>query len=165
MIGKLTSLGLVAMLGISAAAPVAVAKSGGKNIVEVAQENGNFGTLIAAAKAAGIVGALTAPGGKTVFAPTDAAFAKLPKGTVESLLKPENKKKLTAILTYHVVGKQILAKDIPAGSTHVKTLNGASLTVTKKGGKVTVNSSNVTTADVKASNGVIHVIDTVLLPK
>jgi uncharacterized surface protein with fasciclin (FAS1) repeats len=154
-----SAVALAALFGF-AAAPMAQAK----NIVEVAAENGNFNTLLAAAKAAGLAGALSAPGKKTVFAPTDAAFAKLPKGTVESLLKPENKAKLKAILTYHVVGKQILAKDIPAGATHVKTLNGASVNVVKKGG-VKVNAATVTTADVKADNGVIHVIDTVLLPK
>lgn len=136
-----------------------------KNIVEVAQGTGDFNTLIAAAKAAGLAGALTAPGKKTVFAPTDAAFSKLPKGTVESLLKPENKAKLKAILTYHVVGKQILAKDIPAGATHVKTLNGGSVNVVKKRSGVSVNGVSVTQADVKADNGVIHVIDKVLLPK
>lgn len=159
MLRKLSMIGLVAVLA-TAAAPLAHAK----NLVEVAQENGNFTTLIAAVKAAGLADALTAPGKKSVFAPTDAAFKKLPKGTVENLLKPENKKKLAAILTYHVVGKEILAKDIKTGSTHVKTLNGASLNVTKKVG-VSVNSAKVTTADVKASNGVIHVIDKVLLPK
>jgi uncharacterized surface protein with fasciclin (FAS1) repeats len=156
---SLKAAAIAALLGL-AAVPAAQAK----NIVEVAQDNGNFNTLLAAAKAAGLAGTLSAPGKKTVFAPTDAAFAKLPKGTVEDLLKPKNKSKLKAILAYHVVGKQILAKDIPAGATHVKTLNGASVNVVKKGG-VRVNSANVTTADVKASNGVIHVIDTVLLPK
>jgi uncharacterized surface protein with fasciclin (FAS1) repeats len=160
MISRLSTLVALAFASTIAFAPAAYAK----NIVEVAQENGNFNTLIAAAKAAGLAGALTAPGKKTVFAPTDAAFAKLPKGTVENLLKPANKAKLKAILAYHVVGKQILAKDIPAGATHVKTLNGASVNVVKKGG-VMVNAANVTTADVKASNGVIHVIDKVLLPK
>jgi uncharacterized surface protein with fasciclin (FAS1) repeats len=160
MSNRICALVALAFASTFAFAPVASAK----NIVEVAQENGNFNTLIAAAKAAGLAGALTAPGKKTVFAPTDAAFAKLPKGTVESLLKPENKAKLKAILAYHVVGKQILAKDIPAGATHVKTLNGASVNVVKKGG-VMVNAATVTTADVKASNGVIHVIDKVLLPK
>jgi uncharacterized surface protein with fasciclin (FAS1) repeats len=134
------------------------------NIVEVAQGAGQFNTLIAAAKAAGLAGALSAPGAKTVFAPTDAAFAKLPKGTVENLLKPANKAKLKAILTYHVVGgKTLLAKDIPAGSTHVRALSGGQLTVKKHGG-VTVNGATVIKADVKADNGVIHVIDKVLLP-
>ncbi len=135
------------------------------NIVEVAQSAGQFNTLIAAAKAAGLAGALSAPGAKTVFAPTDAAFAKLPKGTVEGLLKPANKSKLRAILSYHVVnGKTLLAKDIPTGSTHVRALSGGQLTVKKHGG-VTVNGAKVVKADVKADNGVIHVIDKVLLPR
>lgn len=134
------------------------------NIVEVAQGAGQFNTLIAAAKAAGLAGALSAPGAKTVFAPTDAAFAKLPKGTVENLLKPANKAKLRAILSYHVVnGKTLLAKDIPAGATHVRALSGGQLTVKKHSG-VTVNGAKVVKADVKADNGVIHVIDKVLLP-
>jgi uncharacterized surface protein with fasciclin (FAS1) repeats len=142
---------------------VAGSSAHAKNIVEVAQDNGSFGTLLTAAKAAGLAGALSGPGKKTLFAPTDEAFARLPKGTVANLLKPQNKAKLKAILLYHVVGKQILAKDIPAGPTHVKTLNGGSLNVRKASG-VRVNSSTVTAADVKADNGVIHVINRVLLP-
>jgi uncharacterized surface protein with fasciclin (FAS1) repeats len=149
-------------LSIGVAATTSSARA--DNIVEVAQGAGQFNTLVAAAKAAGLAGALSAPGAKTVFAPTDAAFAKLPKGTVENLLKPQNKAKLRAILSYHVVGgKTLLAKDIPAGSTHVRTLNGQQLTVKKHGG-VSVNGSKVVKADVKADNGVIHVIDKVLLP-
>jgi uncharacterized surface protein with fasciclin (FAS1) repeats len=140
-----------AALAVTFAAIKTVPAAHAANIVEVAQGAGQFNTLIAAAKAAGLAGALSAPGAKTVFAPTDAAFAKLPKGTVEGLLKPQNKAKLRAILSYHVVGgKTILAKDIPGGSTQVPTLNGQKLTV-KKGAGVTVN-------------GVIHVIDKVLLP-
>ncbi len=137
-----------------------------QNIVEVAASTGQFNTLIAAAKAAGLADALAAPGAKTVFAPTDAAFGKLPKGTVATLLKPENKDKLGAILKYHVVaGSAIFAKDIKVGATHVTTLNGKQIAVKKGVGGVTVNAAKVVKADVKASNGVIHVIDKVLLPK
>lgn len=132
-------------------------------IVEIAVEAGNFTTLVTALKAAGLVDALRAPGPFTVFAPTDAAFAKLPPGTFETLLAdPE---KLASILTYHVVPGRVLAGDIVRGKgARPATLNGQSLAVSVRGGKVFVNSSQVTTADITASNGVIHVIDTVLLP-
>jgi uncharacterized surface protein with fasciclin (FAS1) repeats len=161
MTARFTTMAAVAALAI---ASLAAAPARADNIVEVAQGAGQFNTLIAAAKAAGLAGALSAPGAKTVFAPTDAAFAKLPKGTVENLLKPANKAKLKSILAYHVVnGKTLLAKDIPAGSTHVRSLNGQQLAV-KKGTGVTVNGVKVVKADVKADNGVIHVIDKVLLP-
>jgi uncharacterized surface protein with fasciclin (FAS1) repeats len=133
-------------------------------IVQEAAKAGQFNTLIAAAKAAGLAGVLSAPGNYTVFAPTDAAFAKLPPGTVKDLLKPKNRGKLKAILLYHVVGSRILAKDIPHGVTHVKTLQGKSLRVRKGLLGVRVNKSRVVATDVKASNGVIHVIDSVLLP-
>jgi uncharacterized surface protein with fasciclin (FAS1) repeats len=133
------------------------------NIVETAQGAGQFNTLIAAAKAAGLAPTLSSKGPFTVFAPTDAAFAELPKGTVENLLKPENKRKLAAILKYHVVAGEIDSSDIKPGRTHVKTVNGKSVSVRKHGG-VSVNGAKVVTADVKASNGVIHVIDKVLLP-
>jgi uncharacterized surface protein with fasciclin (FAS1) repeats len=135
-----------------------------RSIAEVAASTGQFNTLLAAAKAAGLAGALSRPGHYTVFAPTDAAFAKLPAGTVQSLLKPQNKRKLQALLKYHVVGRKIRASQIPFGRTHVGTLNGQSLSVRKHGG-VRVNQSNVVTADVRASNGVIHVIDKVLIPR
>lgn len=133
------------------------------NIVGTAQNAGQFNTLIAAAKAAGLAPTLSGKGPFTVFAPTDAAFAKLPKGTVESLLKPANKHKLASILKYHVVAGEIEASDIKAGRSHVKTVNGQSLTVRKHGG-VRVNNAKVISADVQADNGVIHVIDKVLLP-
>ena len=152
-------------IAIVAVGFISVSTAQAKTIVEVAQGAGQFNTLIAAAKAAGLAGALSAPGAKTVFAPTDAAFAKLPKGTVESLLKPANKAKLRAILAYHVVGgTTIRAKDIKVGSTRVDTLNGQQLTVRKHGG-VSVNGAKVVQADVGADNGVIHVINKVLLPK
>jgi uncharacterized surface protein with fasciclin (FAS1) repeats len=150
----------VAAAGLLAASAVT---ANAANIVQVAKGAGQFNTLLTAAKAAGLVPALTGKGPYTVFAPTDAAFAKLPKGTVENLLKPKNKHKLAAILKYHVVAGEIEAGDIKPGRTHVKTLNGRSLTVRKHGG-VKVNGARVVTADVDASNGVIHVINRVLLP-
>jgi transforming growth factor-beta-induced protein len=154
-----------AVLVIACATALSTPSAQAQNIVEVASSAGQFKTLLAAAKAAGLADALAAPGPKTVFAPTDAAFAKLPKGTVATLLKPANKDKLGAILKYHVVaGSTIYAKDIKVGATHVTTLNGKQIAVKKNGG-VSVNTAKVVKADVKASNGVIHVIDKVLLPK
>jgi len=134
------------------------------NIVEVAVANGSFKTLVAAVKAAGLVDTLSGKGPFTVFAPTDAAFAKLPAGTVETLLKPENKSALVKVLTYHVVAGKVEAKDIKDGSVLVKTVDGGSIKVTKSAKGVVIDNSKVVAADVKASNGVIHVIDTVLLP-
>jgi len=134
-----------------------------KDIVDTAVAAGNFKTLAAALKAAGLVDTLKGAGPFTVFAPTDEAFAKLPAGTVEDLLKPENKEKLVAILTYHVVPAKAMAKDV-AGMTTAKTVNGKELKLKVDGGKVMVDKATVTTADVEASNGVIHVIDAVLLP-
>ena len=154
-----TSKTIIAALMLAASS---IAASAG-NIVETAQGAGQFNTLIAAAKAAGLAPTLSGKGPFTVFAPTDEAFAKLPKGTVENLLKPENKSKLAAILKYHVVAGEIDAADIKPGRSHVTTVNGKSVTVRKHGG-VSVNGAHVVTADVKASNGVIHVIDKVLLP-
>lgn len=151
-------------LALIAAVTVSAASSMAGTIVQEAQKAGQFNTLIAAAKAAGLAGVLSSPGHYTVFAPTDAAFAKLPKGTVEELLKPKNRHKLKAILLYHVVGKTVYSKNIPHGRTHVKTLNGKSLRVKRTGHGVRVNRARVIAADVKASNGVIHVIDRVLLP-
>lgn len=138
-------------------------KPAAKDIVDTAVAAGSFNTLVAAVKAAGLVDALKAPGPLTVFAPTDAAFAKLPKGTVENLLKPENKAQLTAILTYHVVAGKIAGADAAKGAT-AKTLQGATVTASGKGGVVKINDATVAKADVEASNGVIHVIDTVLMP-
>ena len=132
------------------------------DIVDVAAGNKSFGTLVAAVKAAGLVDTLKGKGPYTVFAPTDKAFSKLPKGTVESLLKPENRKKLVSILTYHVVPGKVLAKDVKSG--RVKTANGSSLDVRVSRGGVTVNKAKVVATDVMASNGVIHVIDSVIIP-
>jgi uncharacterized surface protein with fasciclin (FAS1) repeats len=134
------------------------------DIVDVAVGAGSFKTLAAALQAAGLVDALKGQGPFTVFAPTDAAFAALPKGTVENLLKPENKAQLTKVLTYHVVPGRILAADLAGKTAHPKTLQGQALRVDGRQG-VSVDNARVTAADVTASNGVIHVIDRVLLPK
>lgn len=131
-------------------------------LVDVASANGSFKTLTAALKAAGLVDTLKGAGPFTVFAPTDAAFAKLPKGTVETLLKPENKARLVKILTYHVVSGEVLSTTLKSGK--VKTVEGDSVNVSVQKSGVTINKSKVTAVDVKASNGVIHVIDTVLMP-
>jgi transforming growth factor-beta-induced protein len=134
-----------------------------KDIVDTAVAAGNFKTLAAALQAAGLIDTLKGTGPFTVFAPTDEAFAKLPAGTVEDLLKPENKQKLAAILKYHVVPAKAMAKDV-AGMSSAKTVNGKELKLKADGGKVTINEAVVTKADIETSNGVIHVIDTVLLP-
>lgn len=134
-----------------------------KTIVAVATEAGQFKTLVAAVKAAGLVDTLNGKGPFTVFAPTDEAFAKLPKGTVEDLLKPENKAKLAGILTYHVVAGKVMAADV--STKMVKTVNGKELSLKVTDGKVTVDKANVVKTDIEADNGVIHVIDSVLMPK
>lgn len=133
------------------------------DIVDTAVAAGQFNTLAAALKAAGLVDTLKGKGPFTVFAPTDEAFAKLPKGTVEDLLKPENKDKLTAILTYHVVAAKIMAADVKDGTT-CKTVNGKNLIASVKEGKVMIGNATIAKVDIAATNGVIHVIDTVLLP-
>ena len=130
-------------------------------IVEVAQGNADFSTLVAAITAAGLGDALSGEGPFTVFAPTNAAFEALPEGLLEKLLLPENKEVLTKILTYHVVPSKVMAADVAAGD--VATLEGSTFAITTEGG-VKVNASNVTATDVAASNGVIHVIDAVLVP-
>lgn len=135
-----------------------------KDIVDNAVNSNEHTTLVAAVKAAGLVETLKGPGPFTVFAPTNAAFEKLPEGTVESLLLPENKAKLTSILTYHVVPGALKAEDLEDGQT-LTTVQGETLTVSKKGGVVMINGATVTTPDVVSSNGVTHVIDTVLLPQ
>ena len=135
------------------------------NIVETAVAAGQFKTLAAALEAAGLIDALTGEGPFTVFAPTDEAFAKLPAGTVETLLKPENKEKLKSILLYHVVSGNVTAKQVmKLNGRMVKTLEGGSIKVSTMQG-VKVNDVSVTKTDIQASNGVIHVIDSVLLPK
>lgn len=135
-----------------------------KNIVEVAASNGSFNTLVAAVKAAGLVETLSGKGPFTVLAPTDAAFAKLPAGTLENLLKPENKQQLIDILTYHVVPGVAAYSDQVVKMTEVPTVLGSTVPVVAKGGTVKLGAATVVAADVEASNGVIHVIDTVLLP-
>ncbi len=133
-----------------------------QTIVEVASGNKSFTTLVKALKAAGLVETLSGKGPFTVFAPTDNAFAAVPKDTLASLLKPENKAKLVKVLTYHVVSGKVLAKDVKAGA--VKTVEGNTVAIKTDGGKVMINDANVTQTDIKASNGVIHVIDKVILP-
>jgi uncharacterized surface protein with fasciclin (FAS1) repeats len=135
-----------------------------KDIVETAVAAGQFKTLAAALQAAGLVDTLKGKGPFTVFAPTDAAFAKLPAGTVEDLVKPENKQKLIAILTYHVVAGRVTSAQVVKMDS-AKTLNGQDVSIHSDMGKVMINDATVTQADIECSNGVIHVIDTVLMPK
>ena len=134
-----------------------------KDIVDTAVAAGSFKTLAAALTAAGLVDTLKGKGPFTVFAPTDEAFAKLPAGTVENLLKPENKAQLIAILTYHVVPGAVMAAQVTS-MKEAKTVNGQSVAISVMGGGVMVGKAHVTKTDIKASNGVIHVIDTVMLP-
>ena len=142
---------------------VSAANAMSKDIVDTAAGAGQFNTLVAAVKAAGLVDTLKGDGPFTVFAPTDEAFAKLPDGTVEDLLKPENKDKLVAILTYHVVPGKIMSGDIDGRETEVKTVQGGMLDVNAKDG-VMVDNAKVVKADIGATNGVIHIIDTVVMP-
>jgi uncharacterized surface protein with fasciclin (FAS1) repeats len=159
----LTRFRLMAALACAAAvfvaAPVRADDPG--TIVQIASGAPNFKPLVAAVKAAGLVDTLNGKGPFTVFAPTDAAFAKLPAGTLDSLLKPENKDKLKAILLYHVVAGKVLSTDLKAGN--VKTVEGQDVKIDLKDG-VHVNDAKVVKADIAASNGVIHVIDAVLIP-
>ena len=133
------------------------------DIVDVAAGAGSFNTLVAAVKAAGLVDALKGDGPLTVFAPTDAAFAALPAGTLDSLLKPENKDQLAAILLYHVVSGKVMSSDL-SGTINAETLQGETIEIVASSAGVTVNGANVAKADVAASNCVMHVIDAVLLP-
>ena len=135
-----------------------------KTIVENAVNIEGFGTLVAAVKAAGLVDVLSGKGPYTVFAPTDEAFKKLPKGTLEDLLKPENKEKLIAILKYHVVPGKVMAKDV-VKLTEAKTAEGSKVKIKVNDGAVMVNKAKVVKTDVNCLNGVIHVIDTVIIPK
>jgi len=156
----LTGLAVAALM----VAPLSAARAESKDIVDVAAGAGSFNTLVTAVKAAGLVETLKGKGPFTVFAPTDEAFAKLPKGTVENLLRPENKAKLAKILTYHVVPGKIMSGDVKGENTSVKSVEGGELMVDATKG-VKINYAKVVTADVAASNGVIHSIDTVLMPK
>jgi uncharacterized surface protein with fasciclin (FAS1) repeats len=133
-----------------------------QTVVEIAAADPDFSTLVAAVKAAGLAETLSSEGPFTVFAPTNAAFAKLPAGTVENLLKPENKDQLVAILTYHVVPGSVMAADVVA-LTSAPTVNGTALKVDASDG-VKINDATVTATDIKGSNGVIHVVDSVILP-
>ncbi len=145
---------------IAGAIALAAASTQAKDIVDTAVGAGNFKTLVTALQAAGLVDTLKGKGPFTVFAPTDEAFAKVPKADLDALLK--DKTKLTSVLTYHVVAGKVLSKDIKPGK--VKTVQGSELTIATAGG-VTVDTAKVTTADIQADNGVIHVIDSVLMPK
>ncbi len=148
---------------VGGAALAMVSQASAADVVDTAVA-GRFNTLVAAVKAAGLVDVLKKPGPFTIFAPTDEAFAKLPPGTLESLLKPENKEQLQKILTYHVLAGQVMAKDVVKLDS-AKTVEGGSLTIHATSGGVMVNNAHVTKTDIAASNGVIHVIDTVLLPE
>jgi len=156
-------LAAAAMAAIVLAFAGASARAADKTIVDTAVAAGQFKTLATALQAAGLVDTLKGRGPFTVFAPTDAAFAKLPAGTVEMLLKPENKAKLAAILTYHVVPGRVMAADVVKLS-EAKTVNGKMVLIKATGGIVKVNGAEVISTDIVASNGVIHVIDTVILP-
>jgi uncharacterized surface protein with fasciclin (FAS1) repeats len=135
-----------------------------KTVVEVAVKNDDFKTLVTAVKAADLVETLSGKGPFTVFAPTNKAFAKLPEGTVAELLKPENKKKLAAVLTYHVVPGKVMAKDVVKLS-EAKTVQGSKISIEVKDGTVMVDNAKVIKTDIPCKNGVIHVIDAVILPK
>lgn len=154
--------GVFLAYGSCMAAEKAAAKQ--KDIVDTAVAADNFKTLVAAVKAAGLVETLKGTGPFTVFAPTDEAFAKLPEGTLESLLKPENKEKLVAILTYHVVPGKVMAADV-VKLDKAKTVQGGEIAIKTMDGKVMVNDAKVVKTDIVTKNGVIHVIDAVILPK
>ncbi|MEM8981908.1 MAG: fasciclin domain-containing protein [Pseudomonadota bacterium] len=160
-VGLLT--GLLATLVVVATAQAGHHEKDEGDIVDVAIAAGSFETLAAALTAADLVDTLKGDGPFTVFAPTDEAFAKLPAGTVETLLKPENKDQLVAVLTYHVVAGKVLAKDVVT-LNEATTVNGANVEIAVNDGTVSINNATVTATDIKASNGVIHVIDTVILP-
>ena len=160
---------VVAVTALFLVPALAVAGSYGKkmgklDIVDTAVSAGSFNTLVAALKAAELDSVLRQEGPFTVFAPTDAAFAKIPAETLNDLLKPENKDKLQAILTYHVVPGRYSAEDV-VGMSDAKTANGQSFSITNQDGKVMVDNAAVTKTDIMTSNGVIHVIDTVIMPK
>lgn len=152
-----------ALLAGALAITVALSSASAGDIVETAVA-GNFNTLVAAVKAAGLVDTLKGPGPFTVFAPTDEAFAKLPPGTLESLLKPENKATLQRILTYHVVPGKVMAQDVERLNS-ARTVQGENITIKMVNGSVMVDNARVIKADIPASNGVIHVIDAVILPR
>ncbi|MBA3948748.1 MAG: fasciclin domain-containing protein [Acidobacteria bacterium] len=158
------AIGTVAALFVVGASHARTEAAQQKDIVDTAVAAGSFKTLAAALTAAGLVDTLKGKGPFTVFAPTDDAFAKLPAGTVESLLKPENKAKLVRLLTYHVVAGKVMAADV-VKVTSAKAVSGDTIMVKVANGGVTVDNANVVKTDIAASNGVIHVIDTVIMPK
>ncbi len=157
---KMFAAGLGLLFAVSAGGACAAEK----DIVDTAVDAGSFKTLVAAVKAAGLAETLKGDGPFTVFAPTDAAFAKLPEGTVETLLKPENKAKLADILKYHVVAGKVKAADV-VKLAEAKTLEGQSAKIKVAGSKVMIDGANVVKTDIDTSNGVIHVIDAVIMPK
>ncbi|GGB05260.1 fasciclin domain-containing protein [Allosediminivita pacifica] len=158
-----TFLALTATTAMAAAPALADSHGMSKDIVDTAMEADGFETLVTAVDAAGLVETLKGEGPFTVFAPTDDAFAALPEGTLDTLLMDENSDQLTSIFTYHVVPDAVMSGDLENGM-EVETVQGETLTIMTEGG-VTVNGANVTTADIEASNGVIHVIDGVLMPE
>jgi uncharacterized surface protein with fasciclin (FAS1) repeats len=155
---------VLAVVAVPFSASLVKAETAEKTIVDIAAGAEDFSTLVAAAKAAGLVDVLASDGPFTVFAPTNEAFSKLPKGTVESLLKPENKAKLVAILKYHVVPGKVMAKDVVKVDS-AKTAQGSEVKISVEGKTVKVNNAKVIKTDIEASNGVIHVIDTVIIPE
>lgn len=159
---KLAAITLMALTLTTA--PAFAGGKAQKDIVDTAVSAGTFTTLATALQAAGLVDTLKGAGPFTVFAPTDAAFAKLPVGTVETLLKPENKAKLQAVLTYHVVPGSVSSQQVVKLDS-AKTVNGQSVEIRSANGSVTIDGAKVVQADIVASNGVIHVIDTVILPE
>ena len=161
---KNVAIGTLALTAALTTAHPATVKAQSKDVVETAVAAGSFKTLAKALEAADLVGTLKGAGPFTVFAPTDEAFAKLPDGTLESLLKPENKQKLQRILTYHVVAGKVMASDV-VKLRQAKAVSGDSITVSTNQGGVRVDRARVTATDIPASNGVIHVIDAVILPK
>ena len=161
LLNKFFNIVSIAVIALSVSIGAASATS--KNIVETAVQSGKFNTLVAAIKAAGLVNTLNGKGPFTVFAPSDTAFSKLPTGTVDGLLMPENKAKLVSILAYHVIPGKVMAGDIAGKKISVKTVQGSEISVDAMYG-VKINDSNVVSADIAATNGVIHVIDKVLIP-
>jgi uncharacterized surface protein with fasciclin (FAS1) repeats len=160
---KIAALGIAGLMMASTA--LTSARAADADIVDTAVAAGSFNTLVAAVQAAGLVETLKGAGPFTVFAPTDEAFAKLPAGTVENLLKPENKDQLVAVLTYHVIPGKVMAADIAGKELEAATVQGSMVDINATGASVMVDGATVVTADVEASNGVIHVIDAVILPE
>jgi uncharacterized surface protein with fasciclin (FAS1) repeats len=163
MTSRVAKLAAATLVGVTLATGSTFGRTADKDIIDTAVTAGQFKTLAAAINAAGLTQTLEGPGPFTVLAPTDAAFAKLPAGTLENLLKPENKAQLAAILTYHVVPGAVTAADV-LKLTEAKTVSGKMVAVRTTGNSVMVNNAHVVTTDIAASNGVIHVIDSVLLP-